>query len=227
MNAALAWHLTPWRGGGASTRKRQGKGAGAMAWFEGWNVERHLRTVHGWLGALILPWVILAGLTGLYLNHRDAVEDWLPVTLEAEMAGMDHAPGIAPVTAEGAFALAARVHPGTEASLKRDATWRNRAVWWIDTAEGDVIVDRDTGHVWLEESYLITMLAPDGAEMGHEVRWSRVVSSLHERGWLGTGLGRWLADTTAVALVVFGVTGIVLFLSPRLRRRRNRRARQG
>ncbi|MBL9048118.1 MAG: hypothetical protein JNK34_12550, partial [Tabrizicola sp.] len=33
--------------------------------------ERLVRTLHSWLGLLILPWVILAGFTGLYMNHED------------------------------------------------------------------------------------------------------------------------------------------------------------
>jgi len=36
-------------------------------------LERKLRVVHGWLGAIILPWIVLAGLTGFYMNHKDAV----------------------------------------------------------------------------------------------------------------------------------------------------------
>ena len=46
---------------------------------------------------------------------------------------------------------------------------------------------------------------------------------LHEQGWLTRTFGTWLADITAAAMVVFGLSGIVLFLVPRLRRRQNRR----
>ena len=34
---------------------------------------RLLKTVHGWLGVFVLPWVIIIGLTGLYLNHERLV----------------------------------------------------------------------------------------------------------------------------------------------------------
>ena len=37
--------------------------------WQSFNTERTLRTVHRWLGVMILPWVIAIGFTGLYLNH--------------------------------------------------------------------------------------------------------------------------------------------------------------
>ena len=38
---------------------------------------RRLKMVHGWLGVIVLPWVILIGLTGLFLNHERLVMGWL------------------------------------------------------------------------------------------------------------------------------------------------------
>ncbi|MFN3280590.1 MAG: hypothetical protein ACK40I_02810 [Tabrizicola sp.] len=38
---------------------------------------RLLKTVHGWLGVIVLPWVIVIGLTGLFLNHEKLVMGWL------------------------------------------------------------------------------------------------------------------------------------------------------
>ena len=36
------------------------------------------RSIHSWLGILLLPWVIFFGITGLYLNHQELVISWLP-----------------------------------------------------------------------------------------------------------------------------------------------------
>ena len=41
-------------------------------------VLRSLRLVHSWLGVLVLPWIVLFGLTGFYLNHERAVLSLLP-----------------------------------------------------------------------------------------------------------------------------------------------------
>ena len=31
---------------------------------------RFCRTIHSWLGAIVMPWVLIIGATGLYLNHE-------------------------------------------------------------------------------------------------------------------------------------------------------------
>ena len=44
-----------------------------MAW-----ALKTLRTLHSWLGVVVLPWVIIFGISGFYLNHPDAVRAVLP-----------------------------------------------------------------------------------------------------------------------------------------------------
>ena len=41
------------------------------------NKMRLLKTLHGWLGVFVLPWVLIIGLTGLYLNHESLVTGFL------------------------------------------------------------------------------------------------------------------------------------------------------
>lgn len=191
-----------------------------------WNIERKLRTLHGWLGALILPWIVLAGLTGYYMNHKDAVLRLLP---EASVPGPEVFAGLpesAPVATSGeAMVIAAHYRPEASLKLDRDSTYSGRRVWTIDTGDDAVIVDRETGYVWVRERYRVTAYAANGSKVGTEWRWSKILTSLHTRGWVGSALGRWLADFTALSLVVFGLSGIVLFWAPRLRKRKNRRAR--
>ncbi|SDJ33857.1 hypothetical protein SAMN05421850_11425 [Lutimaribacter saemankumensis] len=40
---------------------------------------KFLRTLHSWLGLIALPWVILFGFTGFYLNHGQAIRSVLPL----------------------------------------------------------------------------------------------------------------------------------------------------
>ncbi len=197
-----------------------------MSLFERWNIERKLRWLHGWLGALILPWVILAGLTGLYLNHRSLILPLFPVTHLPDPAFYAAAgTGQAVETAAGAIATAARLRPGASYAITTDQTYAGRWVWTVDAGDDAVVIDRETGFTWIETRYRTIAYAPDGTRLATEWRWSRILSSLHTRGWVGTRLGYWPADLTAAALVVFGTSGLILFWTPRLRRRRNRRAR--
>ncbi|MFM7442449.1 MAG: hypothetical protein ACKO2N_00850, partial [Tabrizicola sp.] len=73
---------------------------------------RLLKTIHGWLGIIVLPWVIVIGLTGLFLNHERLITGWL------EREGYDEAqfdawPGAQPMTVDAARALAEHLFPDT------------------------------------------------------------------------------------------------------------------
>jgi hypothetical protein len=48
---------------------------------------------------------------------------------------------------------------------------------------------------------------------------------IHNYGWIDSTFGRWITDIVAGCFVLFALSGVTLFLMPRLRRRRNRRAR--
>jgi hypothetical protein len=184
-------------------------------------IERLLKTLHSWLGVVVLPWVIVAGLTGLYMNHEDLVLSVFPggdVGAGQFLAdGTAQTKASARVLAEGMFG---------ELGSSKDRTYQGRSAVSFKMDDGsDVVVDLETGHLWQVSRYVITLYAPDGKLLARDRRWGRILSSLHRRGWVGTPLGTWLADITAGALMVFGISGLVLFASPRVRRWKNRRAR--
>jgi hypothetical protein len=183
---------------------------------------RLLKTVHGWLGVIVLPWVILIGLTGLYLNHERLVMGLL------EGAGYDEAqfdawPDPQPMTVAAAQALAEALHPGQTAKLDSDTTYHGREAAIFNVGETQVIVALKTGHYWVKTDALRITHAPDGTVLETKTYWESIFKRLHVRGWLTSTFGTWLADITAAAMVIFGLTGIVLFLLPRIRRRQNRR----
>jgi hypothetical protein len=183
---------------------------------------RLLKTVHGWLGLIVLPWVIVIGLTGLFLNHEGLVMGWL------DGAGYDEAqfdawPGAKPVTLDQAQALAQGLYPGVPVSLAGEDAYHGRQAATFQADGAQVIVALATGHYWIKTDYTRTTHAPDGAVLDRKVYWEAIFKRLHVHGWLTGTFGSWLADITAAAMVVFGLSGIVLFLLPRLRRRQNRR----
>lgn len=183
---------------------------------------RLLKTVHGWLGVFVLPWVILIGLTGLFLNHEGLVLGWL------EGEGYDESqfdtwPGAQPITAEAARTLAEAVMPGQTLTLDPDTSYHGHKVAIFDTTGTQVIVALQTGHYWVKTTFHRVTHAPDGTVLEAKTYWGALFKRLHVRGWLTSSFGTWFADITAASMVVFGLTGIVLFLLPRLRRRQNRR----
>ena len=185
--------------------------------------ERVIRTLHAWMGALILPWVVLAGFTGLYMNHAELISRILPAS------GFDTAvlaeSGAAPQDQDSARAIAVAAMPGEAVVLKTNDRYQGRDVFYFVAGSTDVVVDKATGFHWRITRYQRQGFANDGSLVTRQIRWDRVMDSLHGRGWLGDRLGTWLADLTAVALMLFGGSGIYLFVAPRLRRWRRRRGK--
>jgi hypothetical protein len=186
---------------------------------------RRLKTLHGWLGVIVLPWVICIGLTGLFLNHERLVMGWL------EGEGYDEAqfdawPGAQALTMTEAQALAERLQPGQVLTLSEDTRYHGRESARFEAADTEVIIALQTGHYWVKTDFTRVTYAPDGTVLEKRTYWENIFKRLHVRGWLTAAFGTWLADITAAAMVVFGLSGIVLFLVPRVRRRQNRRNRR-
>lgn len=183
--------------------------------------ERFLKTLHSWLGVVILPWVVLAGLTGFYMNHGNLVLSLFPTdSMGPERFVTEQ---VVPQTRDSAWMLAETAAGAVD--LSKTTRYEGRAVFAFKGNGEDVYVDEQTGHYWLVKRYSRTLFAPDGAQIENDWRWGRILSSVHTRGWIGSTLGTWLADITAIALMVFGCSGLVLFFAPRLRKWKNKRAR--
>ncbi len=190
-------------------------------------MERKLKAVHGWLGVIILPWVVMLGLTGLYLNHPKLAKSVLPDSQKADLAAIEDWPDPVPVEAIQALALAREIWPGqSDGFVLSDTRFRRQPVFEVETGAGTLSMVKRTGHYWLRWTWTREFYAPDGTRLNRYINWSGLAIRLHRRGWINRDLGYWLADIAAVSLVVFGVSGIVLFVAPRLRRRRNRAARR-
>lgn len=183
---------------------------------------RLLKTVHGWLGVIVLPWVIIIGFTGLFLNHESLFINVLSADSYDE-AQFDSWPGARPVTVDEARALATRLYPAETLTLNSDTSYHGREAAIFAAGRTQVIVALKTGHYWVRTDFTRTTFAPDGTVLQRKISWATMFKRLHVRGWPSRTFGTWFADITAAAMVVFGVTGIVLFLVPRLRRRQNRR----
>jgi hypothetical protein len=183
---------------------------------------RLLKTVHGWLGVIVLPWVIIIGLTGLYLNHERLVMGWLEGEAYDE-AQFDAWPGAQPVSVEAAKTIAERLFPDQTALLDADTAYHGHEVATFNLDGTQVIVALKTGHYWVKTDLHRVTYAPDGTVLESKTYWGAIFKRLHVRGWLTSTFATWFADITAAAMVIFGLSGIVLFLLPRIRRWQNRK----
>ncbi|MCB1337920.1 MAG: PepSY domain-containing protein [Maritimibacter sp.] len=188
------------------------------------SVERVLKTVHGWLGIFVLPFLVAIGLTGLALNHWGLVDAMLSPP-DYDEARFDAWPDPVAQGLPDALALARTLWPDAAMTDAKPTTYHDRDAWELSGGGHDLIVDAATGHYWVKTRLRRETYAPDGTLLHSRFYWGTLFKTIHERGWVDARFGTWLADITAGAMVLFGVSGLYLFLAPRLRRRRNRKAR--
>ena len=161
---------------------------------------RLLKTIHSWLGVIVLPWVLIIGFTGLYLNHENLVMGVL------DQGGYDEDQfdtwaSPRPMTPEAARALAETLFPGKPLTIDSDTSYHGREVAIFEAEGAQVIVALKTGHYWVRTDNRRITYAPDGTVLDTLIRWESIFKRLHVRGWLTSSLGTWLADITAAAMV--------------------------
>ncbi len=173
-----------------------------------------LKNLHGWLGLVVLPWIILMGLTGLYLNHADLVYKYLPKPGYDE-ARFDQWPDPTPLNRAEAQAVASSAFPGQKLIPLSQNTYHGRDVIEFEAETGRAIIAVKTGHYWVKTRYTRKTYDPKGRLLDTKIYWDSLFRTLHARGWATGWLGTWLADLTAGAMVLFGLTGIILFVASR------------
>ena len=176
-----------------------------------------LRSLHGWLGVILLPWIIAIGATGFYLNHARMILDVIEPAKFEESSLREWA-GTAPVDLEAAVLIAGRYLPDVPLPEAERVDYHGFAAYQFEHDDGSVIVARDTGHYWVKTDFTRKTFAPDGTEVHSKIYWSTIFKRIHTRGWFDSTFASWLADITAGAMVLFGLTGLILFWMPRARR---------
>lgn len=181
------------------------------------SVLRLLRTLHGWLGFIVFPWIIMIGATGLYLNHDNAIDAYLPAATYDEDR-FDDWPTRVQLRAVDAEALAGAIWPGVALEPAEVDRYHGRDVYVMKSDDGRIIVTRDTGHYWIKTRYRRETHDPEGQLLDTKIYWGSLFKKLHRAGWYDSSFGTWASDIAGGAMVLFGLTGIFLFLVPRIRR---------
>lgn len=176
-----------------------------------------LRLVHSYLGLIALPWVIFFGVTGFYLNHPDIVLSAFPYK-SYEDVGNEFPLREIPLTAEQAAEIARDIWPNSKMQSIERGTYHGHDVITFIREAGRIIVAVDTGHFYTKSNIKNTLYTPSGKVAARKIYWRYVFGVFHRTGWLGWSLGTILADLTALALIIFGCSGLALWYIPKHKR---------
>lgn len=180
------------------------------------------RSVHGWLGVFVMPWVLIIGATGFYLNHASLFRPLFQQAAFSEVA-FDRVTPPQPITRKTAQRLGEKLWPDQPIQRITRKSYHGRKSYFVRKARGNIILSIPTGHYYLRTRFTRLTFAPDGQLLHSKFYWGRVLKDLHETGWVGRGLGTWLADIVAAAMMVFGSTGMFMWVTPRIHRKLNKR----
>lgn len=178
-----------------------------------------IRTLHGWLGIFVIPWVVIIGATGFYLNHSRM---FTPLFEQKEFSEsvLEKSTPPAPVTVESARLLGGKLWSGEPIKKISRKSYHGRQSYFVKKARGNIIISIPTGHYYLKTRYTRRTYSRGGELLHSKIYWRRVLKDIHETGWMGGGLGTWLADAVAIAMMVFGFTGVFMWSAPKVHRLR-------
>ena len=180
-------------------------------------VLKFLRTTHAWLAIVILPWILVVGLTGFYLNHSKAILRMIESPSYNEKLFAEW-PNPIEATRASALTLAESIWLGEEVISFKSKAYHKRPSYIMELPSGQVIVSRATGHYFIKQGFTRETYTPDGQLLHSKFYWSTIFKRLHTRGWLNSDLGTWIADITSFSLVFFSITGMFLWWMPRAKK---------
>jgi hypothetical protein len=183
---------------------------------------RSLRSIHGWIGIFVVPWVLLYGLTGFYLNHERSLS-FLFGTDAVDTLWREDQPGHL-ASEDQARAWFAAAYPGLTVQKVTDEPYHDRPAFQIVTADLTVIAPKNSSFYFDKTNHLRQLHEAGGKVIDRHLYWPSILKELHVHGWLRGAAGTTLADIFSLLLIGFGLTGACLWTIPRLMRSRARRA---
>jgi len=173
-----------------------------------------LKTLHSWLGFFILPWLVLYGFTGFYLNHSKSINQFLastpydesqfPIRPEAEWLSIYEA-----------RQKAHQVWPNETIKNTKAVKYHGFVALEFSKPSGKVIIAIKSGHFYKKTRLYRFTYDISGTLVDRKFYWSYLFHYFHEVGWIDKSFGIWFADITAISLILFGFSGLFLFILPR------------
>lgn len=187
-----------------------------------------IRFLHKWMGLLLFPWVIVYGVTGLYMNHGKLVLSLFPADRIAQEIS-DGQPGIRG-DEESAKDWLRQQSFAPDAKGLREGSYHGQPAWFIALrGSTEVVAFKNSTQYVVRTPYHRTLYGADGEALDTRYYWGRILSDFHKRGLVASPFGSFLADAFSVILITFGVSGLAVWGLPKLNRlvirlRRNRTA---
>ena len=185
------------------------------------NFFKICRTTHSWLGIIVFPWVIIIGLTGVYLNHSKFIYPFIEQP-EFSESQFKERPLTATSARKKAQSLAGTAWPSQPTVRIWVEPYHNRPSVYVKNPIGLTILSIPTGHYYLKSRYTRRTFSPDNKLLHTKYYWGAVLKDLHRAGWLGWGLGTWIADAVGLIMMIFGITGSIMWAIPKIRKFRAR-----
>lgn len=176
-----------------------------------------IRALHKWMGLLLFPWVIIYGITGLYMNHGKLVLSLFPADRMAQEI-TDAQPGIRGDEESAKAWLRQQSFAPVARSLK-EGTYHGRPAWFIALpGNTEVVAFKNSAQYVVRAPYHRTLYGGDGDTQDTRYYWGRILGDFHKRGLVASPFGSLLADAFSIILICFGVSGLAVWGLPRLNR---------
>ena len=184
-------------------------------------LSQKLRALHRWMGLILFPWVIIYGLTGLYMNHGDLILSLFPRD-HIEQALIDDQPGLRGDAEQAKDWLRQQPFAPISKSLK-DGVYYGHPAWFIALKDNsEIVAFKNSAQYVVRAAYRRTLYAGDGSLLDSKLYWGRILSEFHKRGLVASPFGSFLADAFSIILISFGVSGLAVWGLPKLNRAFNR-----
>ena len=182
---------------------------------------RWIKILHGWMGVLVLPWVIIFGLTGFFLNHQNLFGEWPDADLLQQALPQDSTGRLA--TKEQVESWVQTIRPGVEMKSMQQGDLNGVLAWQIEITGGTLTAPVNSSSYFEVTQMQVRLLDGQNSVVRRDLNWKHISRELHVHGWLSDAPGTLIADAFSFILVGFGVSGLALWGWPRLRRMSLRR----
>jgi hypothetical protein len=186
---------------------------------------RWIKIIHGWMGVLVLPWVIIFGLTGFFLNHQHLLGEWPDADLLQQALPQDAAGRLA--SQDQVEGWLKSIRPGVEIKSMQQGDLNGSLAWQVEIVGGTITAPVNSSSYFEVTPMQVRLFDAQGDVVRRDINWKRISRELHVHGWLSDAPGTLIADAFSFILVGFGISGLALWGWPRLRRVALKRTRLG